>query len=290
MIDEHAQEQASLYVFGALEPQEATAFEARLAANTELQLLVDELQETAARIAYSAPLRSPPAHLESQILDEIRKSEKKSAPFPVVADWIPWAMAAGLALSTVWLFLDREKVARRVDELKAHDAQAQSQVVTLSADRDRAAKNLAELEKRDSESRTQIAGLANEREIMAKKLARLQERDSLSQMQIATLTSKLEAAPRATAFVIWDAQNQRGVLTAVDVPPNAADHDYQLWVVDPKYQIPVDAGVFTVEKPGTTKISFKPKLRITSADAFAVSLERKGGVPKAEGPMVLVGK
>jgi anti-sigma-K factor RskA len=29
---------------------------------------------------------------------------------------------------------------------------------------------------------------------------------------------------------------------------------------------------------------------VTSADAFAVSLERKGGVPKAEGPMVLVGK
>jgi len=289
MIDEQLQDQASLYIFGALEPEEATAFEARLAANTELQHLVDELRETAANIAHSAPLRIPPAHLEGVILDAIR-SEKKSVRFPGVANWIPWAIAAGLALSTAWLYLDREKISAKVAGLQSQEEQARFQAAAVSADRDRAAKNLSELETRAAEARTQIATLGNEREVMAKELARLRERDSLAQMQIAMLTSKVEAAPRATAFVIWDAQNQRGVLTAVDVPPNAADHDYQLWVVDPKYQIPVDAGVFTVEKSGTTKISFKPKLRITSADAFAVSLERKGGVPKAEGPMVLVGK
>ncbi|MDP9004441.1 MAG: anti-sigma factor, partial [Verrucomicrobiota bacterium] len=147
-----------------------------------------------------------------------------------------------------------------------------------------------DLEKRDAASNARIVALNRERDQKAAEIARLEERDSLSQMQIATLSSKLAEAPKATAFVIWDAKNQRGVLTAVDVPANTADHDYQLWVVDPKYQIPVDAGVFSVKNGETTKVVFKPKRPVTSADAFAVSLERKGGVPKAEGPMVLVGK
>ncbi|MBA3882110.1 MAG: hypothetical protein H0X73_05175 [Chthoniobacterales bacterium] len=57
-----------------------------------------------------------------------------------------------------------------------------------------------------------------------------------------------------------------------------------------KYGQPGDAGVFEVEQGRATKISFEPKARVASIDAFAVSLERKGGVPKAETRMVLVGK
>ena len=52
----------------------------------------------------------------------------------------------------------------------------------------------------------------------------------------------------------------------------------------------MDAGTFHVAKAGTADIPFKPKTRVATANAFAVSLERKGGVPKAEGPMVLLGK
>ena len=172
----------------------------------------------------------------------------------------------------------------------AERQQAQAEMARVSTERDRGARKVVDLEKRDSDANAKIAALAREREKMTGELTRLQQRDSISQMQIATLTSKLADAPKATAFVIWDAENQRGVLTAVDVPPNATDHDYQLWVVDPKYQIPVDAGVFSVKSGETAKIIFKPKQRVTSADGFAVSLERKGGVPKAEGPMVLAGK
>ena len=289
MIDEQLEEQASLYALGVLEPAEKTAFEDQLAGNEELQRLVDDLSAVAASIAHSAPPRLPPPHVEAAILREIR-SAKSAAPAFAAARWIPWAIAAALALSTAALFVSREKMASKVTQLEAAQQHAQAEAGRFATERDRVATKAAELEKREAEARTKIATLGFERERLAKELARLQERDSLSQMQIATLTSKLAEAPKATAFVIWDAENQRGVLTAVDVPPNAADHDYQLWVVDPKYQIPVDAGVFSVKSGGTTKILFKPKQPVASADAFAISLERKGGVPKAEGPIVLVGK
>jgi len=289
MIDEQLEEVASLYALGTLEPGERTAFEEQLAGNEELQRLVDDLTATAANLAHTAPLRMPPPHLEEAIMREIRGSKIVRPNFSA-ARWVPWALAACLALSTALLFVARTKLEQRVTALQSERQQAQADVAKVATERDQVARKVTDLEKRDSDSSVKIAALARERERMTGELARLQERDSISQMQIATLTSKLSEAPKATAFVIWDAEHQRGVLTAVDVPPNAADHDYQLWVVDPKYQIPVDAGVFSVKNGETTKIVFKPKQRVTSADAFAVSLERKGGVPKAEGPMVLVGK
>ncbi|PZR74895.1 MAG: hypothetical protein DLM73_06690 [Chthoniobacterales bacterium] len=289
MIDERIEEQASLYALGVLEANEKAAFEEKIAGDGELQRLVDDLTAAAANIAHSAPPRLPPPHLEAAILQQIRRAGKTSPPLRLER-LIPWALAASLALSTALLLFNREKMVHQVTELEAKREQTTAEAATLLTERNRAQGAIAELERRETEARTQIASLGSERERLEKELTRLQERDSFSQMQIATLSSKLAEAPRATAFVIWDAKQQRGILTAVDVPPNAADHDYQLWVVDPKYQIPVDAGVFTVDKNGVAKIPFKPKLPVTSASAFAVSLERKGGVPKAEGPMVLVGK
>lgn len=123
-----------------------------------------------------------------------------------------------------------------------------------------------------------------------KELAQLQTRDAAAQMKIAMLSSQLASAPNASAVVVWDAEKQEGVLKVANVPQTAADRDYQLWIVDPQYGQPVDAGVFNVKDDGATEIRFKPKEKVASADAFAVSLEKKGGVPKAEGEMVLAGK
>lgn len=123
-----------------------------------------------------------------------------------------------------------------------------------------------------------------------RQIARLEQRNAFAQLRIATLASQLENAPEAIAAVVWDGARQEGVLKVSNVPANAADRDYQLWIVDPDYPNPVDAGTFHVAQAGTADIPFKPKARVATANAFAVSLERKGGVPKAEGPMVLLGK
>ena len=132
--------------------------------------------------------------------------------------------------------------------------------------------------------------LALDRARSERRIAELEQRDIFSRTQIAMLSSKLESAPQAQAVVIWDSRKQEGVLKVVGAPVTAKDRDYQLWIVDPRYKQPVDAGVFGVQEDGTTKITFHPKSKVESVQAFAVSLERKGGVPKAEGPMVLMGQ
>jgi anti-sigma-K factor RskA len=233
MIDEAREERASLYVFGLLEPEEAAAFEQEIAADTELRDLVDELRETAATIACTAPLQELPAGLEAKILQQIAPAPKIVA-FPKWAALLPLAIAACLAVACLILFRDVTHLRQRVAELET--------------------------------------------------------RDVLAQLKIATLTSQQPASPSATAVILWDASKQRGVLKVSGVPANRTGTSYQLWVVDPKYKDPVNGGVFAVDATGTTKISFQPDAPINSVKAFAVSLERAGGVPKAQGPMVLAGQ
>jgi len=234
-MNEQLEEEASLYVLELLEPKEAVAFEAQIARDEELRRYVDELRETTAKYAHSVPMRFPPLAMEGRILSAIRDQIQPNARGTSSAvNWLPWALAACLAIACVLL--------------------------------------------------------ANDRLHAKKQIARLEKRNAMAEMQIATLASKLSSAPNASAVVLWDSEKQEGILKVANVPATDPDQDYQLWIVDPETKQPIDAGVFSVSSDGTKKIPFKPKARVSSANAFAVSLERKGGVPKAEGPMVLVGK
>ena len=119
----------------------------------------------------------------------------------------------------------------------------------------------------------------------------LKTQGDLAEFKITTLASLLKNSPQALAVAVWDPAKQEGVLKIEKLPALAANQDYHLWIVDPQYPNPVDGGVFTVEPAsGAARFQFKSKQPVAAVNAFAVTLERKGGVPKAEGPFVLLGK
>ena len=91
-------------------------------------------------------------------------------------------------------------------------------------------------------------------------------------------------------IAVWDPEQQLGLLTMEKLPAIADTQDYQIWIVDPAYPNPVDGGVFHVSQSGRVILPFKPAQPVTQAAAFAISLEKKGGVPVAVGPIVLLGK
>lgn len=231
-MNEELEEQASLYVFGLLEGAENAAFEKRLQAEPGLRALVDQFDEAAAAIAHDAPARSLPPELRERVLAQISRS--KTIAFPRRVAWLPWAIAACLAIACSYL------VAERIG--------------------------------------------------LQKDITRLENRDLLAQVQIASLTSKLKSAPDANAVVVWDEKKQRGILKVTELPPNDSDRDYQIWMVDPRYKNPVDAGVFHVSNDKSLRVPFQPSSPVREAKGFAISLERKGGVTKAKGPIVLLGK
>jgi hypothetical protein len=74
MIHEQQEEQASLYVVGALGSAERDAFERELRANGELRELVLGLQRAAGLLAMTVPPVAPPKELRSKVLRRIGAS------------------------------------------------------------------------------------------------------------------------------------------------------------------------------------------------------------------------
>lgn len=81
-------------------------------------------------------------------------------------------------------------------------------------------------------------------------------------------------APKSSMAVAWNPQKQEVLLdiAALNLPVNDKDHQYQLWaLVDGK---PVDLGVFDMV---TDSVGLKRMKNIGKVDAFAVTLEPRGG-------------
>jgi hypothetical protein len=82
--------------------------------------------------------------------------------------------------------------------------------------------------------------------------------------------------------VVWDARSQRGFLRLNGFVPNDPERaQYQLWIFDAARddRYPVDGGVFDVP-PGRDEIivPMHPTLPVSRPVAFAVTVERPGGV------------
>lgn len=270
MISEVHEELAALHALGLLEGMERDSFEAELARNRELRDLVDTFSAGSAALALAAPMVPPPPALKSRILDSVpAKPSDNVTAFPLLR-FAPWALAAGLAIAATWL-------ATQNLALKSENA-------TLRTDRE-----LAEAAYRMTQSQL------SERSLLAEKMIndlgnKLRQSEDLSRLKISALASLAGNSKEAQAIAVWDGSQQAGLLTLEKLPAIADTQDYQIWIVDPAYKDPVNGGVFHVAADGRITLAFKPDQPVAQAAAFAISLEKKGGVPKAEGPIVMLGK
>lgn len=280
MISEPQQELASLYIFDLLESEELASFEQSLAHDSELRAFVRELREDSTQLAYLAPTQTPPTDLKERLMARIDEEAGMTAttrilPFRPMA-YLGWAAAACFAFVALWagrLYYNAQaenellqQQQRIVDAtLRSIQNQSEAELILTSHELDTAKRQIAELN------------------------LQLQDQNDLARFKIATLTSMLGNSPEAIAVAVWNPEQQQGLLSVEKLPALASDKDYQLWVIDPQYPIPVDGGVFQVDPAtGHARIQFRPDKPIKTVAKFAVSLEHKGGVPKAEGPMVLL--
>lgn len=130
----------------------------------------------------------------------------------------------------------------------------------------------------------QIASLTSEKDRYASTVSFMKEENKDLQ-EIATISGdptwtsvKLDGtaiSPKATMMVYWHKSGQHVMVdnTRMSLPLNDAAHQYQLWaIVDGK---PVDLGVFDAQtQPKKLLVAMK---EVGSAQAFAVSLEKRGG-------------
>lgn len=94
---------------------------------------------------------------------------------------------------------------------------------------------------------------------------------------------------KASATVQWSTAEQTGYLEVRGLTPNdPAREQYQLWIVDPAQEHPIDAGVFDVQPDGTALVKMNPPIRVSGAKALAITKEKAGGVVVTKGPHVVV--
>jgi len=94
--------------------------------------------------------------------------------------------------------------------------------------------------------------------------------------------TKDPAAAGVTGDVVWNPATQRGFLRFVGLKPNdPRAHQYQLWIFDAErdQRYPVDGGVFDAPANlGEVLVPIHAALPVRTAKAFAVTIEKPGGV------------
>jgi hypothetical protein len=214
--------------------------------------------------------------------------------FPPWLGWSSLAAAAALALAAANVWLGQTRALSRATlaetELSLVSAELRGLRQQLEAERLLAAAQTQAWRVATQEADTLRGEVEENRDAYLARIASLQADRRLAELRIASLRSLAAQAPQASAIAIWDPALQRGLLRVSGLPALTPDHDYQLWVIDPQYPRPLDGGVFAVDPAtGEARFLFRAELPVKEATQFAISLERKGGVPVAEGPMVLAG-
>ncbi|MFN2476215.1 MAG: anti-sigma factor domain-containing protein [Chthoniobacterales bacterium] len=239
MIAEELQDQAALYALELLRGEEATSFDRELARNPELQTFVRDLRDAAGALTLTRRQVEPPASLKNRVLQKIAAEAgatraPETTPSNVIPfrNFIPWAIAAALAIFCGVLALDRAKLEQR---LTAERAERTVEPVLIA------------------------------------------------------LAPSADGPAKAEAVVAWEPDRQTGVIKIRNLPAANAGKDYQLWAVDAGHTDPVNAGIIRIGADGVAQVRFKPDQPAREVKAFALSLERVGGVPKKEGPILLVG-
>jgi anti-sigma-K factor RskA len=98
----------------------------------------------------------------------------------------------------------------------------------------------------------------------------------------------MEVSPTSMATVYWDTTSRDVFLLVNNLPQPATDKQYQLWaLLDGK---PIDLGMVDNNMlQGRQRLLLRMK-NVGNAQAFAITLEKKGGNPKPEGDMYVMGK
>jgi anti-sigma-K factor RskA len=229
------------YLLGELSETECLEVDAISKQYPEVLAEIEAIENTMVQVV----AKTPPQHLKQAILNKIEKQtaevvqlhSKKSV-------FITWLAAASIVLligSAVYNFLLMNKLKLSENKLSA-----------LNLENDKS--NIA-LETQSKMANTFSHQLAILKQVDTKK----------------TILKGLDTTSNLLATVYWNKNSNEVYLNVDTLPQPAIDKQYQLWaIVDGK---PVDAGIFELNNMDTL-VKMKS---IVSAQAFAVTLENKGG-------------
>lgn len=258
------------YVLGLASSEERDEFERMCAAHAEVRAAREAFEIQLEEHALKNAVR-PPAQVRSKLFAEIEIEQQKKGiantsinkPAPVLSiqPWWRYVAAASIILlltSTAlnFYFFSQFKSTERL----YNDVLARNQEM---------AQSLKATEARYSQYEEAFRKMNDPAMILVR-------------MQGSLVATSPDSSSLATVF--WDSKSKDVYLQIKKMPLPSSDLQYKLWaIVD---GVPVDAGVFDLD---TDKPLVVMK-NIPRAQAFAVTLEKKGGSSSPKGQMYVLGK
>ncbi len=239
------------YVLGFATPEEQAGFETMCKQHPDVLKGRIEFELSMEQQAMQNAVPPPPA-LKKQITDAIFHTEAKVIPINAVAPVIKtnWLKYAAVACAV----LLAGSVYWNISQYNSNKK--------LQADYDNTAAKLSDVE-------NDLAMVVQNPNV---KMAAMKG---------------LEASPASFATVYWDTTSKDVYLQINNLPKPASDQQYQLWALfDGK---PIDVGMIDNDTfIGEKKLLLQMK-NVNGAQAFAITLEKKGGNPTPQGSMYVMG-
>jgi len=261
------------YILGHASPEEAGILECVMKNNTEVREAFEEAQKTFEMLAMAQAV-TPPNDLKSKIWDRIQQQEK--VELPVEKPIIP--IQTNVQQSPVKAEIRETKSEKKGNWKNFAIAASLLFLVSTGA-------NLYWMNSQ-SELKEEMANMKNENQSKNLAIQNMQQKlDVVANPDMKKIVlAGVEKHPEARATVLWDANSKDVYLSVNNLPKAPEGMQYQLWAIEDGK--PVSAGMYSEDKD--MKIALA---NITKAQAFAITLEKKGGseAPTMENMYVMGG-
>jgi len=271
-----------LYALGALDAEERAAVETALAGDAELVRELREWGELVGLMALEAPEAAPP-DLKATLLARVQAGGRAVPAVPTPGRVARrrlggWTAPLAAAAAAVLAIAGYREIGHRAERQRAGEtiAALHQSLRSMQGTLDQVSATLAK-----SEADANVLRLA---------LARAQETLSVVQQPNLQMVSLKETkdSPPAAGHVLLSPPTGKALFYAFDLPKAPPDKVYELWWITEK-DGPVRAAIFQPDERGVGRVDATMPAGAGAIQAAAVTLERAGGVPKPEGPMVLLG-
>jgi len=249
MTHEEFEAIAALDAIGAATLDEERMLNEHLASCESCRRTRDEFAEAATLLARQLEPVAPPADIRTRIVDTIEEDDEEENVIRAEGRfrnrW--WLATAATLFLALWGW--REFGVRVTRE---HMKSQEAQIAELQSE-------LNSLRQHDDKLASEMAALA------------------AADTKTIALTGQ-QASPSAAARVYLEPARRRAVVFFQNLPVNAKDKSYQLWIIRADQPKPQSAGVFDVTNNGNATIVIENLPVETEMKALAVTLEPKGGV------------
>ncbi len=239
---EEYQEIAALDALGAASPGEELELHEHLGDCATCRRVRDEYAEAVTLLARGLEPVAPPDELREQIVNNETENNLVDARRRFGGAW--WLATAATLFLALWGWRE----------------------LMMRVEREKYTTQEAEIRRLSEEN----AALARNNDKLSAEMAALASSDT---QQIALMGQQV--APSASARVFLEPQKRRAIVFFYNLPANAKDKSYQLWVI--AGDKPKSAGVFDAVN-GNATITIDNLPVSTEIKALAVTLEPRGGV------------